>query len=102
VFVRTTLDIDDALYRSVKAKAALEGRTVTQLVEASLRALMQSSPEKPVMEPAWKRFAGLCSGPEWEEDNKFVQAEMEAAFGGLESEDLMSSEELAESLKSKR
>ncbi len=99
--MRTTLDIDEALYRSVKAKAALEGRTVTQLVEAGLRALMQSSPEKPATEPAWKRFAGLCSGPEWEEDNKVVNSEMEAAFGVLEPEDLLSSEELASSWKSK-
>lgn len=99
--MRTTLDIDDALYRSVKAKAALEGRTVTQLVEASLRALMKSSPEKPVTEPAWKRFAGLCSGPEWEEDNKLIHADMEAAFGGMEPEDLLSSEESASSWKSK-
>lgn len=30
--MRTTLVIDDELYRRVKAKAAREGRTVTELV----------------------------------------------------------------------
>jgi len=71
-------------------------------VEAGLRALMQNSPERPVTESAWKRFAGLCSGPEWEDDNKVVNSEIEATFGGLEPEDLLSSEELAEALKSNR
>ena len=38
--MRTTLVINDELYRRVKAKAALEGRKVTELVEEGLRALL--------------------------------------------------------------
>lgn len=41
--VRTTLVIDDELYRRAKVKAVLEGRTVTELVEAGLRAVLASS-----------------------------------------------------------
>lgn len=38
--MRTTLVIDDVLYRQVKAKAALEGRNVTELVEEGMRAIL--------------------------------------------------------------
>lgn len=44
--MRTTLNIDDQLYREVKVRAALEGSTVTQLVETALRGLMEGLPEK--------------------------------------------------------
>jgi hypothetical protein len=42
--VRTTLVIDDDLYRRVKAKAAVEGRKVTALVEEGLRAALSLDP----------------------------------------------------------
>ena len=42
--MRTTLVIDDDLYRRVKAKAALEGRKVTELVEEGLRAVLSLGP----------------------------------------------------------
>lgn len=48
--MKTTLVIDGDLYRRVKAKAALEGRTVTELVEAGLRAAL-------VLEPAPRNAA---------------------------------------------
>lgn len=35
--VRTTLNIDDDLYRQVKATAALRGLTVTSVIEEALR-----------------------------------------------------------------
>ncbi len=44
--MRTTLVIDDELYRRVKAKAALEGRTVTELVEDGLRAALGLGPAR--------------------------------------------------------
>jgi len=83
------LDIEGNLYRRVKAKAAMEGRTVTELVETGLRAVMATAAPEPKVEPAWQRFAGLWSGPGWDEDRKLVDAEMEAAFGSLEPEDRM-------------
>ena len=45
--MRTTLVIDDDLYRRVKAKAALEGRKVTELVEDGLRAALSLGPVRP-------------------------------------------------------
>lgn len=97
--MRTTLDIDEALYRRVKAKAALEGRTVTELVEAGLRTLIDPPSAKPPQEPAWKRFAGAWSGPGWEEDRRQVDAAIETEFGQLEPEDRMTPEEVEASWK---
>jgi hypothetical protein len=51
--MRTTLVIDDDLYRRVKAKAAMEGRKVTELVEDGLRAALGLGPVR----------AGDPSGP---------------------------------------
>jgi len=38
--MKTTLVIDDDMYRRIKAKAALEGRKVTELVEEGLRVVL--------------------------------------------------------------
>ncbi len=97
--VRTTLDIEENLYRRVKAKAAMEGRTVTELVEAGLRSVMETPPQEAMAQPAWKRFAGVWSGPGWDDDRKRVDAEMEAAFGSLEPEDQMSAAQVEASWK---
>lgn len=39
--MRTTLRIDDELYRRVKAEAARSGRTVAEVVEDALRVMLQ-------------------------------------------------------------
>jgi hypothetical protein len=39
--MRTTLDIDDALLREAKQRAAEEGTTLTKLIEQALRARLQ-------------------------------------------------------------
>jgi hypothetical protein len=47
--VRTTLNIDDTLYRQVKAYAALRGASVTSVVEESLRlTLLQARQDEPI------------------------------------------------------
>jgi hypothetical protein len=46
--MRTTLVIDTDLYRQVKAKAALEGRKVTELVEEGLRTVLGMGPATPL------------------------------------------------------
>ena len=91
------MDIGDNLYRRIKAKAAMEGRTVTELVEAGLRTVIETPANDSIAEPAWKCFAGVWSGPGWDKDKKLVDAEMEAAFGSLEPEDRMSPAEVAAS-----
>ena len=48
--MKTTLNIDDALYRGLKAKAALEGRKVTELVEEGIRAILRQRSPSPKAE----------------------------------------------------
>ena len=38
--MRTTLNIDDELYRAIKIKAVTEHRTVTELIDGALRRLL--------------------------------------------------------------
>ena len=38
---KTTLNIDDQIMRRLKAEAARQGRTISDLVEAALRVLLQ-------------------------------------------------------------
>jgi hypothetical protein len=45
--MRTTLVIDDDLYREVKSMAALQGETVTSLVEQALRELIAAELRDP-------------------------------------------------------
>jgi plasmid stability protein len=44
--MRTTLNIDDHLYREVKVRAARENRTVTELVETALRGFLHGAPNE--------------------------------------------------------
>lgn len=49
--MRTTLNIDDSLYRLAKATAAQRGCSVTSLIEESLRVALQSAPVCEPMPP---------------------------------------------------
>ena len=49
--MKTTLEIDDALYREAKAMAALTGRRMKDLVSEGLRLLMREGPATAVREP---------------------------------------------------
>ncbi len=49
--MRTTLNIDDDLYRQVKATAALRGCSVTSLVEESLRQAIAQRVRQPSPRP---------------------------------------------------
>jgi plasmid stability protein len=59
--VRTTIRIDDDLYRRVKARAARQGRTVGELIEDAVRVAMspRRSPAGDI--PALPRFG--AGGP---------------------------------------
>ena len=47
--MRTTVDLSDSLYRAVKAKAALEGRTVREVLTQAVEQLLQA--DQPSQEP---------------------------------------------------
>jgi len=45
--MRTTVDLDDSLFRQAKAQAAMEGIPLKQLIEKSLRSTLSSPSGKP-------------------------------------------------------
>ena len=45
--MRTTVDLSDALYRAVKARAALEGRTVREVLTQAVEQLLQGDQPTP-------------------------------------------------------
>jgi plasmid stability protein len=44
IHVKTTLEIDEGVMRDLKARAARDGKTMSELVEAALRALLEEKP----------------------------------------------------------
>ena len=44
IHMKTTLQIDDGVMRELKMRAAREGRTMSELVEAALRRLLDERP----------------------------------------------------------
>jgi hypothetical protein len=45
--MRTTVDLSDSLYRAIKAKAALEGRTVREVLTQAVEQLLQADHPQP-------------------------------------------------------
>ena len=94
--MRTTLVIEDNLYRRVKAKAAMEGRTVTELVECGLRFVLDAptATKRAESKPEWIRIIeNIPRDSRWEEEMKKVDAAIEEAFEQIEVEEVMSPEE---------
>jgi len=61
--MRTTVRIDDDLYRRAKADAARRGQTVGQLMEDALRAALRRSSPVPTELPALPVFGGSGTMP---------------------------------------
>ena len=55
--MKTTLVIDDGVFRRLKEEAARQGRTLSELVEAALRLMLEHSP-KPKQLPRLPVFDG--------------------------------------------
>ena len=49
--MKTTLNIDDVVMARLKREAARSGRTMSELVETALRALLQARPARPALPP---------------------------------------------------
>ena len=49
--MKTTLNIDDRVMREVKAEAARRGTTMSELVEAALRRMLEPEPYEPELPP---------------------------------------------------
>lgn len=60
--IRTTIRIDDELYRSVKERAAREGRTIGEIIEDALRAQSGRVVTDAAIEPL-PTYGGSGAGP---------------------------------------
>jgi hypothetical protein len=49
--MKTTLNIDEQVMRAVKAEAARRGTTMSELVEAALRRMLEPEPYEPELPP---------------------------------------------------
>ncbi len=49
--MKTTLNIDETVFRDLKAEAARQGRTMSALVESALRMLLQAPEESRELPP---------------------------------------------------
>jgi plasmid stability protein len=49
--MKTTLEIPDHLMRELKARAARDGKTMSELVESALRTLLEQKPETKDLPP---------------------------------------------------
>lgn len=56
--MKTTLVIDDEVMRRLRERAAREGRTISELVEAALRRLLQAPRGEPAELPPLPSFDG--------------------------------------------
>ncbi len=54
--MKTTLNIDDQVVRRLKAEAARQGRTISEMVEAALRMLLATSNSRASRLPQLPRF----------------------------------------------
>jgi Arc/MetJ family transcription regulator len=61
--VRTTIRIDDDLYRRAKAAAARRGQTVGELIEDAVRVALRARPAPPASLPALPVFGGSGTLP---------------------------------------
>ena len=55
--MKTTLVIDDGVMRRLKAEAARQGRTISELVESALRRLLEALESAPAELPRLPAFA---------------------------------------------
>ena len=78
--MRTTIDVDDALLRAVKARAARERRTLKETFELALRAYLAGPAGAPADPPPIPVFRGEGVQPGVElTDNAALLAIMEAS-----------------------
>lgn len=83
--MRTTMDIPDALFRQIKAKAALKGQTMRVFFIEALQEKLRAEYEAKTHQrrPAWTKYLG--SAPKGAREQ--IDAIVELEFSGVNPED---------------
>ena len=85
LFVKTTLEIPESLFRKVKAIAARQGRTLKQLVQEALTEKIARVDGARSQKKPWMVLAGGLKHLHTE--NRRIERVIEAEFGNIEPED---------------
>ena len=81
--MKTTLDIPDDVYRQIKALAALQGRSVKDLVNTALRKTLGQVRAEATDDRGWRSVFGKASGS----DVARVQATIDQEFARIDLEE---------------
>jgi hypothetical protein len=73
--MKTTLEIPDAIYRQVKARAALNGQTVRSFFLEALREKLNGQRRKAKPPAGWRSVFGKATQEEIDEVQKIIDEE---------------------------
>lgn len=79
--MKTTIDVPDAIFRQVKARASLRGKTMKTFFTEALIEKLQRERGASTEESGWMKVFGKISEAEIEE----VQAQIDAEFSVIEA-----------------
>jgi hypothetical protein len=85
LFVKTTLEIPEPLFRKVKATAAQQGRTLKQLVQEALSEKIARVDGASRKQKPWMALAGDLK--HLHSENRRIERVIEAEFENIEPED---------------
>jgi len=71
--MRTTLNIDDDLYRDIKFEAARRGTSITSVIEDALRASLQAADIARPDFPVSSRSSGVRAGVHLDDPNQWFE-----------------------------
>jgi len=71
--MRTTLNIDDDLYRDIKVEAARRGSSITSVIEDALRASLRSADIARPDFPVSSRSSGVRAGVDLDDPNQWFE-----------------------------
>ncbi len=84
--MKTTLEIQDDLFRLAKMTAVQQGRSLKELVNEALREkLTRDGAELGNQDPPWMQYFGAFGGSaENRKENQRIQAAIDAEFGTID------------------
>jgi hypothetical protein len=81
--MKTTIEIPDAIYRQIKARAALRGQTVRSFFLDAIKARLASDSRTKRSEPGWRSVFGKGDST----DVSALQSEIDREFSRIRPED---------------
>jgi len=81
--MKTTIDIPDAIYKQIKARAALKGQTVRSFLLAAVQARLAADVRGGKKSSGWRAVFGKARSS----DVAALQSEVDAEFSRIQPED---------------